>query len=270
MAGPVSSPTGVAAAECVKLDYPRAHLALVTLNRPEARNAINESTAIHLARAVEQLEQDPAIRCVVLTGAGDQAFCAGADLKEVAAGGLERLSTAANGFGGFVTAKRAKPWIAAVNGFALAGGFEIALACDLIVAADDAVFGLPEVTRGLIAAAGGVYRLVRRLPQALAFELIATANRIDAQRAAGLGLINQVVPKAQLQAAALRLATAIAANAPIAVKESLAIARRAYDLQDEELYRLSVQAQARIMLTEDFQEGPRAFIEKRPPRWLGR
>ena len=140
----------------------------------------------------------------------------------------------------------------------------------MIVAADDAVFGLPEVTRGLIAAAGGVYRLVRRLPQALAIELIATGNRLDAPRAAALGLINQVVPKAELHAAALRLAAAVAANAPIAVRESLAIARRAHDLEDAALYRLSVEAQSRIMLTEDFKEGPRAFIEKRPARWLGR
>jgi enoyl-CoA hydratase len=183
---------------------------------------------------------------------------------------LEPLSTAENGFAGFVTAKRSKPWIAAVNGIALAGGFEIALACDMIVAADDAVFGLPEVTRGLIAAAGGVYRLARRLPQALAFELIATGNRIDAHRAAALGLVNHVVPKADTRAAAMRLAVTIAANAPLAVIESLAIARRAYDLEDAALYRLSAQAQARIMLTEDFKEGPRAFIEKRPARWLGR
>lgn len=270
MAGAVSAPTGLPGAECVRLDYPIEHLAVVTLNRPEARNAINEATALTLARVVAQLEDDASIRCVVLTGAGEQAFSAGADLKEVAAGGLEKLSTADNGFGGFVTAKRSKPWIAAVNGFALAGGFEIALACDMIVAADEAVFGLPEVTRGLIAAAGGVYRLVRRLPQALAIELIATGNRLDASRAAALGLVNQVVPKAELHAAALRLAAAVAANAPIAVRESLALARRAHDLEDAALYRLSVEAQSRIMLTEDFKEGPRAFIEKRPPRWLGR
>jgi len=266
----VSAPLSTPTVDCVTLERASAPIAVVTLNRPEARNAINPRVAQILARFVAELDQDPSIRCVVLTGAGDQAFSAGADLKEVAAGRLGMLSVAPNGFAGFVAAKRSKPWIAAVNGFALAGGFEIALACDMIVAADDAVFGLPEVTRGLIAAAGGVYRLARRLPQALAFELIATGSRIDAQRAVALGLVNQVVAKTDTRAAAMRLSQAIAMNAPLAVIESLAIARRAYDFEDEVLYRLSVEAQARIMLTEDFQEGPRAFIEKRPPHWVGR
>ncbi len=264
------SATSLLATDCVTLEHSAPHIALVTLNRPEARNAINVRVASTLARYVAELDTDPEIRCVILTGAGDQAFSAGADLKEVAAGRLNMLSTAENGFAGFVTAKRTKPWIAAVNGFALAGGFEIALACDLVVAADDAVFGLPEVTRGLIAAAGGVYRLARRLPQALALELIATGNRIDARRAASLGLVNHLAPRADTRAVAVRLAATIAANAPLAVMESLAIARRAYDLDDAALYRLSVEGQARIMLTEDFQEGPRAFIEKREPRWVGR
>jgi enoyl-CoA hydratase/carnithine racemase len=270
LAAAVSAPTSIEAGDCVTLERSFPHLAIVTLNRPEARNAINGCVATTLARFVTELDEDPSIRCVILTGAGDQAFSAGADLKEVAAGRMETLSTADSGFAGFVTAKRSKPWIAAVNGFALAGGFEIALACDMIVAADDAVFGLPEVTRGLIAAAGGVYRLARRLPQALAFELIATGNRIDAHRAVALGLVNHVVPRADTRAAAVRLALTIAANAPLAVVESLAITRRAYDLEDAALYRLSADAQARIMLTEDFKEGPRAFIEKRPARWLGR
>jgi enoyl-CoA hydratase/carnithine racemase len=266
MTGAVSPP----AEDCVTLAQPRPYVALVTVNRPEARNAVNHRVAVTLARLVEELEADPEVRCVVLTGAGGLAFSAGADLKEVAAGGLHALSTPVNGFAGFVTAVRAKPWIAAVNGFALAGGFEVALACDMIVAADDAVFGLPEVTRGLIAAAGGLYRLPRRLPRALALELIATGQRIDAQRAAVHGLVNRVVPAAETVAAAIELATSIAANAPVAVRESLMIARQAYDLDDAALFRLSAESQERIMRTEDFQEGPRAFIEKRAPRWVGR
>ncbi len=270
MAAAVSASTSMPTGDCVTLERSLPHVAVVTLNRPEVRNAINGRVAITLARFVAELDEDPSIRCIILTGAGNQAFSAGADLKEVAAGQLETLSTTENGFAGFVTAKRSKPWIAAVNGFALAGGFEIALACDMIVAADDAVFGLPEVTRGLVAAAGGVYRLARRLPQALAFELTATGSRSDAHRAAALGLVNFVVPKTDMRSAAMGLAMTIASNAPLAVRESLTIARRAYDFDDAVLYRLSVEAQARLMRTEDFKEGPRAFIEKRPASWLGR
>jgi enoyl-CoA hydratase/carnithine racemase len=256
--------------DSVMLECPCPHVALVTLNRPDMRNAISHRVAVRLAAIVEQTESDPAVRCVVLTGAGELAFSAGADLKEVAAGGLKNLYTPGNGFAGFVAARRVKPWIAAVRGFTLAGGFEIALACDMVVAADDAVFSLPEVTRGLIAAAGGAYRLPRRLPRALALELIATGQRIDAQRAANFGLVNRVVPKAETVACAIALATTIAANAPIAVRTSLTLARQAYDLDDATLYRLSLEAQDQIMQTEDFQEGPRAFIEKRAPRWVGR
>jgi hypothetical protein len=140
----------------------------VTLRRPEARNAINAEVVATLGRLVQQLEADPEIWVVVLTGAGGQAFSSGADLKEVAAGRIDSLWTAEGGFAGFVAADRTKPWIAAVDGFALAGGCELALACDMIVASEDASFGLPEVTRGLIPAAGGAYRLPRALPRALA------------------------------------------------------------------------------------------------------
>jgi enoyl-CoA hydratase/carnithine racemase len=266
----MSGTAGAPAANCVTLEHPCPHVALVTLNRPEARNAISHRVAVTLAGIVADTEADPQVRCVVLTGAGQQAFCAGADLKEVAAGGLEALSTPGNGFAGFVVAARTKPWIAAVHGFTLAGGFEIALACDMIIAADNTVFSLPEVTRGLIAAAGGMYRLPRRMPRALAFELIATGQRIDVQRAATFGLVNRVLARAETIASALELASTIAANAPVAVRTSLGIARQADDLDDASLYRLSIEAQEQIMQTEDFQEGPRAFVEKRAPRWVGR
>jgi enoyl-CoA hydratase/carnithine racemase len=254
----------------VTLESPAPHVALVTLRRPEARNAINAATARELDRIVRATEADDAVRAVVLTGAGGQAFCAGADLKEVSRGELHGLSTPDGGFAGFVRAARTKPWIAAVDGLALAGGCEIALACDMIVASEDAAFGLPEVTRGLIAAAGGLFRLPRALPRALALELIATGGRLPAANALALGLVNRVVPKARTVPEAIALAVGIADNAPVAVRESLAIARRAHDLDEDTLARLSDEGQARVMLTEDFREGPLAFIEKRAPRWLGR
>lgn len=255
----------------VRLRRLSAHVALVTIDRPQARNAVDGEVAKGLDRAVRQTEQDPDIWAVILTGAGDQAFCAGADLKAVAAGQVDSLFTAEGGFAGFVHhSLRTKPWIAAVNGFALAGGTEIALACDFVIASQTAVFGLPEVKRGLIAAAGGVYRLVRALPRALALELIATGAPLDAERAYVHGLVNRVVAQDALMAEALRFAEAICANAPIAVRESLGIARHAHGLPDAALRQLSEQAAQRIRLTEDFQEGPRAFIEKRQPRWRGR
>jgi enoyl-CoA hydratase/carnithine racemase len=254
----------------VTLEYPQEHVALVTLRRPAARNAINAEATHSLERMVIETEADTNVWAVVLTGTGGRVFSSGADLKEVADGGLPGLMTAAGGFAGFVHAKRQKLWIAAVDGLALAGGFEIALACDLIVASEDAEFGLPEVTRGLVASGGGVYRLPRALPRALAFELIAGGGRLSAQRALALGLLNRVVEKHLTVPTALDMAAAICANAPLAVRESLAVARRAFDLDDATLRRLSDEAQERIMQTADFGEGSRAFVEKRKPKWLAR
>jgi enoyl-CoA hydratase/carnithine racemase len=259
----------ISSAPVVSLERPHEHIALVTLQRPEVRNAVSGAVAIELEQIVKSTEIDADIWAVVLTGAGEKAFCAGADLKEVADGRIATLWTEQSGFAGFVNAARDKPWIAAVNGLALAGGFELALACDLIVASDEAAFGLPEVTRGMLAAAGGAYRLPRALPRMLAMELIATGRRIDASRALALNLVNRVVPKAQTVEQALGLAVEICANAPIAVRESLRIARRAFDFDDASLSERSAAAQARLLLTEDFREGPRAFIEKRPARWRG-
>jgi enoyl-CoA hydratase/carnithine racemase len=183
---------------------------------------------------------------------------------------MSGLYTPKGAFAGFVTFPRTKIWIAGVEGYAVAGGCEIALACDMIVASEQAVFALPEVTRGLVAAAGGAYRMVRALPRAIAFELIATGDRLTAARAAELGLVNLVVPKGEAVAASVQLASRICANAPIAVRESLALARKAYDLDDGTLFALGLQAQDRVMQTEDFAEGPLAFIEKRVPAWKGR
>jgi enoyl-CoA hydratase/carnithine racemase len=256
--------------QLVSCEIVRPHVALVTLCRPQARNAINAEVAAILGGLVEQLEGNPDVWTVVLTGAGGQAFCSGADLKEVAAGRIDGLWTKAGGFAGFVNAPRRKPWIAAVDGLALAGGCEIALACDLIVASDDAAFGVPEVTRGLLPAAGGAYRLPRALPRAIALELIATGARLDATRALHFGLVNRVVPKSETLDQAIALAELITGNAPIAVREALAIARLSHDRDDGTLSRLSLAAQDRLAGTEDFREGPRAFNEKRSPRWTGR
>ncbi|MHA6766968.1 enoyl-CoA hydratase-related protein [Sphingobium ummariense] len=246
------------------------HIAVVTLNRPEARNAINAEVTMAMEALVDAIEADSAIRVVVLTGAGGQVFCAGADLKEVSAGRLSGLISPRSGFAGFVNAPRTKPWIAAVEGLALAGGCEIALACDMIVASQGGAFGLPEVTRGLAASAGGLYRLPRALPRAIAIELILTADRLPSERAAELGMVNHLVPAGTVLEQALIIARKIAGNAPLAVRESLAIARAAFDRDDQTLARLSDEAQDRLRLTEDFQEGPSAFVEKRAPRWAGR
>jgi len=247
------------------------HIALVTINRPDARNAVSPEVARGLEAAIDETDADVDVWVVILTGTGAEAFCAGADLKAISAGRGSELRTARGGFAGFVHAKKMKPWIAAVNGAAFAGGCELVLACDLVVAAPQARFALPEVKRGLIASAGGLYRLPRALPPAVAQEMILTGDPIGAERAHALGMVNLLAPSAEgLLEAATALAARITVNAPIAVRESLSVARQAFDLTDAELARLSDEGQARNMQSDDFKEGPRAFIEKRAPRWQGR
>lgn len=254
----------------VLIERPAPHITLVVINRPEVRNCVNGAVAQGVQKALAETEADIETRVVILTGAGDQAFCAGADLKEIAAGRASEFIFRDGGFAGLTSATRTKPWIAAVNGHALAGGTELVLACDMIVASEDATFGLPEVKRGLAAIAGGLFRLPRALPQALAFELITTGDPLDARRAAEFGLVNKLVPKAEVRAEALALAQRIAVNAPVAVRESLGLARRAFDLAEGELETESRAVMKRISVTEDYKEGPRAFVEKRAPRWTGR
>lgn len=243
------------------------HIALVTLNRPAARNAINLAMTLRIEELVRLIEADPELRVAILAAADGKAFCAGADLGEVAAGDGLLLRTADGGFAGFVYAQRKKPWIAAVHGFALGGGLELSLACDMIVAADNTIFGLPEPKRGLVAGAGGMFRLPRAIPRAIALEMLTTGASIDAHRAYALGLVNRVVDEAARVKEAIAIAEQVAANAPSSVRESLALGRIAAERREDELRQLSAAASDRVLALEDSREGPRAFVEKRAPVW---
>lgn len=246
------------------------HIALVSLNRPERMNAVNGAMTRLMVRTVAELERDPEVRAVILAGADAQSFCAGADLAEVAAGRAADLMAGGNGFGGLVNARRSKPWIAAVRGSALGGGTEFALACDLVVAGRSAVFGLPEVRRNLIAGAGGVYRLPRVVPPRKAMEMILTGAPVSAQEAFELHLVNRLVPDSEVVDEALRLSQIIAANAPLAVRESRNLVQAALDDTDANLSRRAIEAALRLLGSEDTREGTRAFLEKREPTWTGR
>ena len=245
------------------------HVAIVTLNRPGARNAVNANVATAVDHLVERIEADDDIRVAILASSHERVFCAGADLAEISAGRGHLLSTE-NGFAGLAYAPRTKPWIAEVGGFALAGGFELVLSCDMIVASTEAQFGLPEVKRGLYAGGGGVIRLPRALPRSIALELIATGDPMSAARASELGLVNRLVRSTELRSAALALAGAIAVNAPLSVRESLAVARRAAEQTEIDARAHSEAVAARVFASEDAREGPIAFLEKRPARWVGR
>jgi enoyl-CoA hydratase len=244
-------------------------VAIITMNRPEARNAVNGEMAEALEAAVDRLEGDDSVWVAVLTGNGP-VFCAGADLKAIARGEGASLMTARGGFAGFVKRERTKPVIAAVDGPALAGGTELAVACDLVVASVSASFGIPEVKRSLIAAAGGLFRLPRVLPRNIAMELALTGEPITASRAKELGLVNRLVEPGDARAEAIALAQVIAGNAPVAVRQSRRVVLAAQSSDDEALWELTLEAQSIAVASEDFQEGPRAFIEKRPPKWTGR
>lgn len=242
---------------------------VITIDRPEAKNAVNGEVANGIEAAIDELEGDNELWVGVLASSGD-VFCAGADLKAISSGQAGALQTARGGFGGFVRREREKPVIAAVDGPALAGGCELVLACDMVVASTRARFGLPEVKRSLVAAAGGLFRLPRVLPRAIALEVVLTGDPISAERAYHHGLINELVEPGQAFEAALALAGRVSANAPLAVRESRKIVLAAHDTPDEELWGMSGKAFANLIGTEDFQEGPRAFIEKRAPEWKGK
>lgn len=253
----------------VLLERLGAHILVVKLNRPAARNAVNVAMTQAITAAIETSENDASIRAVILTTTLADVFCAGADLKELAAGRGADLVTPAGGFAGFVRAKRSKPWIAAVAGKALGGGLEFCLACDMVVAGRGAFFGLPEVLRGIYAGAGGIFRLPLAIPRAIAFEMITTGVPIDAARAYALGLVNRLVETEEVMSAATALAEAIVKAAPVAVVESLSLARAADQHSEADLWRMSDEIGARLIKTEDFWEGPRAFSEKRAPVWKG-
>jgi crotonobetainyl-CoA hydratase len=250
------------------------HVLVVTLNRPEARNAVNGPVTLGVGTALEEAEQDGEIRAVVLTGAGEVSFCAGADLKAIARGeSLNPPGTEAWGFAGVVGHPISKPVVAAVNGAAFGGGTELVLAADLAVAADGATFGLPEVRRGLIAAAGGLVRLPEQLPRKIAMELILTGEPIDATTALRWGLVNAVVPADQVRSTALDLAHRIAANAPLAVQASKRVAQGIRDgavPAEQDAWAASDHEIVALMGTEDAIEGPTAFAEKRDPVWKSR
>ena len=247
------------------------HIALVTLNRPAALNTVNAAMTKRLGECVRAVEADAQLRVAILTGAGEKAFCAGADLKEIVAlgGKGDQLFPPGDGFGGFATVRRTKPWIAAVGGFALGGGFDLMIACDLVVAATDATLGLPEVKRGGVATGGAIYRLPRSIPLNIAREIILTGDPIDAPRARELGLVNHVVPRERLREEAIRLADRIAVNAPIALRESLEICRVSSEHSEIELQRMADAVNVVIGESRDAREGQSAFLERRPPRWTG-
>ncbi|MEH0573212.1 crotonase/enoyl-CoA hydratase family protein [Streptomyces sp. B21-108] len=252
----------------------RGHTLLVTLNRPGVMNAVNGELSSAVGAALEEADRDPEVRAVVLTGAGGRAFCAGADLKALARG--ESIAAPGHeewGFLGYVRHAISKPTIAAVNGFALGGGTELVLASDLAVAADTAVFGLPEVSRGIFAAAGGVFRLPEQLPRKIAMEMVLTGEPIDADRALQLGLVNRVVPAADVLDAALALAERIAVNAPLAIQASKRVAlgfREGRVPGEAARWEHNDQEIRDLLATDDAKEGTRAFAEKRRPQWQAR
>jgi len=252
----------------------RGRVALITINRPEAMNAINTDIGTGLSEALRRFSADPEQWAAIITGAGDKAFSAGADLKAVAAGEMTRISEAGKpGIAVLLRRYIDKPVIAAVNGYALGGGMEVALSCDLIVASEKASFGLPEVRRGLVAAGGGMLRLPRQMPLKTAMYHVMTGELMTAADALHWGLVNQVVPHAEVLAKAMELAERICANAPVAVRESKGVVYRSLDASlylTDEAWAISDAAAARNRSSEDAAEGPRAFAEKRSPAWKGR
>ncbi|WP_067856670.1 crotonase/enoyl-CoA hydratase family protein [Nocardia shimofusensis] len=250
----------------------RGAVAVITLNRPDAMNAVDSALSRAVGAALEELAGDPELRVGVITGAG-RAFCAGADLKALAQGrDIGDPEHPEYGFAGLVQHFIDKPLIAAVNGFALGGGTEIMLACDLAVMSAEATLGLPEVKRGLVAAAGGLLRLPRQIPQKIALEMALTGTPIDAATALQWGLVNRVVPADEVLAVALELAETVAANAPLAVRASKRIIHKAADFGsdwDAPIWQMNLEQTMPVFMSKDAAEGPRAFAEKRAPRWRG-
>lgn len=239
---------------------------IVTINRPDAKNAMTKAAAEAIAAAMDRLDNDDSLRVGILTGAGGT-FCSGMDLKGFLRG--ESPSVEGRGFGGVVQQPPEKPLIAAVEGYALAGGLELMIACDLVVANAKAKFGIPEVKRGLVAAAGGVMMLPDQIPERIAMELALTGDFIDAARAYELGLINRVTEGDAL-AGAKELAESIVANGPLAVRVSKQVIKRSRGWPMDERYKRQTQLIAPLFVSEDAREGAAAFAEKRAPNWKGK
>ncbi len=256
----------------------KGHIAYITINRPQVMNAINPQTTAELSEAFTDFDADEEMWVAIFTGAGDRAFSAGMDLRasaEASASGAPRRPSGPGNGGGMagLTSGRnyiSKPIIAAVNGYALGGGFEMAMACDIVIAADTATFGLPEVTRGIMAGAGGVHRLPRQIPLKIAMGYMLTGKHMPVAEAARWGLVNEVVPAADLIATAEKWAEQICAAAPISVRATKQAATQGLDLPLAAAINNSYYWTQRMQASEDALEGPRAFAEKRKPVWQGK
>ena len=253
--------------EALVLVETRARVLVVTMNRPRARNAINRAASEAIAQALDRLDADAGLSVGVLTGAGGH-FCSGMDLKAFLAG--ERVELEGRGLAGLVERPPRKPLIAAVEGYALAGGCEIALACDLIVASDAAQFGVPEVRRGLIAGSGGLLRLPQRIPRNIAMEYALTGRMMSARLAQAYGLVNRLVAPGAALDAALALAAEIAENGPLAVAATKHVIDASADWTADEMWTRQRDILERVIASDDAREGARAFAEKRAPNWTGR
>ena len=249
-------------------------VAVITLNRPDARNAVNGDVAAGLEAAIDQLEADDNVWIAILqantTGQERPVFCAGADLKAINSGKAADLNTRRGGFAGFVYRERKKPVIVAVDGLATAGGCEIVLTADMVVASTRSAFGLAEVKRNLIAGAGGLFRLPRVIGRNAAMEAILTGDPIPAQRAYELGLVNRLCEPGKAQEAAMALALQVCTSAPVAVWESRKIVLASDTADDATLIQMTNEGFGSVLQSEDTKEGLSAFIEKRPPNWTGR
>ncbi len=253
--------------ESVVLVERRGAVSVITINRPAVRNAVNRAVSHGIAAALDELDDDDALGVGILTGAGGT-FCSGMDLKAFVNG--ERPEIPGRGLGGLTEHTPRKPLIAAVEGFALAGGCEIVLACDLVVASSTARFGIPEVTRGLVAGAGGLVRLPRKIPRQIALQYALTGEHFTAEDAHRWGLVNHVTPPGEALAAAFKLADAILANAPLAVQMTKRIMAESVSWGEEESWDRQRALVDEVLATDDAREGALAFSEKRPPRWTGK
>jgi enoyl-CoA hydratase len=253
--------------ESAVLVEPRERVLVITINRPDQRNAVNAAVATGIAEALDRLDADTGLSIGVITGAG-KGFCSGMDLKAFVSG--ERPWAGDRGFAGITQRAAAKPLIAAVEGFAVAGGLEVALACDLIVAARGARLGIPEVKRSLVAAGGGLLRLPRMLPRNIAMEMALTGDPMPAERGYELGLVNRLAEPGGALAAALELADAVAQNGPLALAASKRILNESADWPDSEFFARQAEITEPVMASEDAREGATAFAEKRAAVWKGR